>query len=322
MGLAADALQPFIVPGLISAAGRVDPLSLADVIVFPKAAYYMSTDDAARSVLLDFGESSLVTLALASDCGRFGSASFQTVSTVPDDLIGRDTFPWGLVKMYYAAFYAGHSLIRAVGEGCSFVYKKHADRLNGLQPTFKIETGLYHCVLNQGATAVSLVRAQGMAGGAHEAFWLIFGKKIQALADGILSGPLTRSDAQAAYSRLDALLKVLGRKAGYSWLSVIRNDLQYRLQYQAWYPARTRKQDREALSRLAAQWAKDPMRIDIEAAGHRFGILGEFVACCAIVIALCRELTGRIAAASSEGAQSFVCSSGPVSFLNDIGIAA
>ena len=324
MPLAADALQPFIVEGLLSTSGRTAATTLAEVITAPKAGYDFSVVDATKTVILDFRESTAITAALASDCGRFSSASFQSAAYVAVELTEGDKFAWALVKLYYSAFYAGHALIRVLGEGCSFFYKKHTEHLSemcatvGIKPTFRIEAGLYHCLLNDNATAISFLRARGTAGGAHESFWLIFGNKLRAVSEEILRGDLTRVDAQNVFSQFDQLLQIIGRQGGYSWLSRVRNDLQYQHAHEAWYPSKVRPRKREALGRLAAQWTGEPMVIDMHGGQlGPFGLLGDFVSSCAFIISLCRDILLRIADSSSEGARSFV-RVGPLALLNHI----
>ena len=231
----------------------------------------------------------------------------------------RDTFAWALVKLYYAAFYAGHALTRTLGEGCSFFYKKHTDRIasvadaNGIAPVLRVDAGLYHCVLNANASAITYMKAASTAGGAHEAFWLAFGNKLKSVAEDILTGPLPRADAQAVYVQINSMLQIIGRKTGYSWLSGIRNDLQYRLQHGAWFPERTRVQVRHDLGRIAGQWKRDPMTIDLT--NQRWGLLGDFSLACAFIVALCLEVFVIIAARSSRGNQSFA-RTGPIAFLS------
>ncbi|MEQ1933570.1 MAG: hypothetical protein ABL962_06795 [Fimbriimonadaceae bacterium] len=142
---------------------------------------------------------------------------------------------------------------------------------------------------------------------------------MKAVSEAILRGPLPRADAQSVFAQIDQMLQILGRKGGYSWLSGIRNDLQYRLQHQAWYPERLKPQSRSALARAAGQWTRDPMSLDI--ANQRGGLHGDFALTCAFIIALCREVLGQIGARSSEGRRSFA-RTGPIAFLNDIGVAS
>lgn len=323
MPLAAAALQPSIVPELIRVGTGGGSVTLADLVTARSSGYYLSMAPK-RGVKLDFRDSSPVASALAFDCGRFSCAAFQSVATIADDMSDRDAFAWSLIRLYYAAFYAGHALIRTLGEGCSFFYKAHTDRIaavadaTGITPPFRVDAGLYHCVLDAGASAATFTRAASVSGGSHEAFWLVFGSKVKLLSEEILKGPLPRMDAQAAFGKFDQMLQILGRKGSYSWLSSVRNDLQYRLQHQSWYPERLKPQFRRDLSRAAALWMRDPMSIELT--NHRWGLHGDFVLVSAFIIAVCREVLTEIGARSSQGNRSFA-HTGPIAFLNDIGVA-
>jgi hypothetical protein len=296
-------------------------MTLADVITSATIGYDLDFDDADESVIVDFRDSNFLVSALAADCCRFSFASFQTMSLVASEIMQRDSVAWSFVKLYYSAFYAGHALIRIFGEGCSFFDRQHASRLIeigvalGRERSFNIESGLYRCVLNQNSTALKCTRARGTVGGAHEAFWGIFGNRIQVISEAVLTGMLTRSDAQSVFAQLDAFKEIIRRRAGFSWLSATRNDLQYRHHFGVWFPAQIRANDRKILSRLAAKWQHDPMDIDLNE--RRFGLLGEFVSCCIFIVAFCHAMLERIADRSTEGARSFA-RIGPMAFLNDI----
>ena len=322
MSLLADALQPFLVRQLAGIRGRMESMSLADVITGATAGYDLSFDDSDQSITVDFREPNYLTSALAADCCRFAASSFQTISLASAEIMERDSAAWSLVKLYYSGFYAGHALTRLFGEGCSFFDRSHVARLTeiadtlGLQRSFSIESGLYHCTLNQTSTALKCVRARAGSGGAHETFWAVFGMRVREIAESVLAGALTRTDAQAVFSKLDGFNDIIRRRTGFSWLSGIRNDVQYRHQFDVWYPNQLRMPDRRYLSGLARGWQRDPMQIDLDV--RRVGQLGEFVSCCIFVVALCYAMLQRIAERSSAGTRSFVLL-GPMAFVNDIG---
>jgi hypothetical protein len=322
MSLLADALQPFVTPAL--SAVRDDSLAtitLSDLIIAPAAAYDLAIRNAARAVDLDFRDPLILSAALAADANRLASASFQTVATIGLELEQRDSAAWAMVKLYYAAFYAGHALIRLCGESCSYLYRNHTTRLAnvatalGITPGFSIDTGLYHCTTQN--AAISYVRVRGAVGGAHETFWSIFGDYLQRTSTAVLQGSMTRLDAQAVFAQITDATRLLSKSGGYSWLSEMRNDLQYKLQHGLWYPEKMRVQSLRTLSRLALQWKGDPMRIDLRNA--KLTPLSEFIACCAFIIAACRQIVWRISDRSLAGNRCFL-RAGPTSILNDLGV--
>lgn len=319
MSLLADALQPHIVRELVRVGGRINHMAIPDVIVAPNAAYDLNFDNAAQRISLDFRSAELFTPVLAADCCRLSSAAFQSVVSVQQEMLQADSVAWCMVKLYYSAFYAGHTLIRLLGETCSYFDRQHIVRLDTLSkalgrlPNFRLETGVYHCVLDANHVVLNCARARGVSGGAHEAFWGILGAKIASVSQEVLRGPLVRADAQAVFAKLDALKAILGRKAGYSWLSEIRNDLQYKHRFGVWFPAQVNARERQMLSGCVGNWARDPMRIDL--LSGRSDTLADFVSCCTFLVGLCHTLLVRVAERSSAGKRSFVLL-GPLMFIN------
>ena len=319
MSLLADALQPYLVGNLTSVSGRMELMTLADSVTRSTAGYTLNYDSHNRCITVDFGYPDFLMTALASDCSRLSCACFQTMISSAADIVERDNVAWTLIKVYYSAFYGGHAILRIFGNSCSFFDKHHTSRLLelgpafGLGPEFRLEPGLYECVLNENATAMKCTRARAGAGGAHESFWEIFGRKIGTLAEEIMRGPLVRADAQAVFAQIEELRTILKRRAGYSWLSGVRNDLQYRHQHGVWYPSAPRARERDVLNSLLDQWSRNPMNIDLRRG--RGGTLGDFVSACTFIVALCHTILVRIAERSTAGARSFV-QQGPLSFLN------
>jgi hypothetical protein len=323
VALAAVALQQQMIPYLIGV-GRKPPISnLAELITSPKSAYSIRNDASTKTIDLDFHEPTYIVSALAADSARLSCAAFQTVAHVTTTMDNRDAAAWSLIKLYYAAFYSAHATLRLLGEACTFLYPEQINRLNQLmvaQATSArtiLEKGLYHCRLSVDSKVVSCKPVGSRSGGTHEAFWKVFGNKITEVSSNVLSSRLTSVEAQLVFSRLSQLLDVLKRKAGnnYSWLSQMRNDLQYRLQFGVWYPQKLQQQSRSGLVRLAEQWKSDPLSIEITQ--HNLGPLGDFVAASVFLIGLCRDLLTHIGDRSSEGKNSFV-RAGPLAFINDI----
>lgn len=76
-----------------------------------------------------------------------------------------------------------------------------------------------------------------------------------------------------------------------------------------------KQHERQSLSRLISEWQRDPMEIDLDM--RRLGLLGDFVAACIFIVALCNTMLARIAERSTAGPRSFV-HLGPMAFVNDI----
>ncbi len=312
MSILADALQPFLVTGLNTIQGRPPAMTLADLIGRQlRIGFDLEFDDASQTIMADFRDASAVLNSTASDVARFASASFQSINQSSREIIERERTSWSLIKAYYAAFYAGHAIIRMTGESCSYFDKAHVTRITSLglalgrTPNIRLPAGVYHCVINRSATIIRSRSLRGGSGGAHEAFWSTFGKRIGEISEAVLLGSLGEIERRLVFEKLErARASIRAHNAPlFSYLSIVRNDVQYRHAHDVWLPDSLKKGDRELLSRLIAQWQRDPMDIDIGA--KRVGHLGEFVAACSFIISVCRVLLVRIAERCTTYARSF-----------------
>jgi len=310
MSLAADALQPNLVRQLLSLSGRSAGTHLADVITnAPRAGYDLDFDAADSAIKIDFREPEFIAAAIAGDASRFAAACFTSLHGIAPAVEQADTLAWALVRMYYAAFYGGHGVLRLLGASCSQLDSRHVTALRtladarGTPPPFALGAGLYHCRLNTGQTGLTMTHAHGKVGGTHEAFWEIFDVFLSGSTERVLLGHLNPREAVAVFAKLEALRRIFRRGAGASWLSAIRNEIQYRHVRGVWAPPSLNRNMRGSLSRLAGQWDRDPMNVDIEAPPG--GDLGAFVAACAFTAALCRALLTRVAERSAVGSRSF-----------------
>jgi hypothetical protein len=224
MSLIADAFQPLFVKGIFSITRGVGLPSISDSILSPRAAYDLDFDNAQRGVLFDFRAPDFVVTAVASDCCRFSGSAFQTISSISQVTFEKNAMPWELIKLYYAAFYCGHTIIRLLGESCSFFDRRHILRIDnfaqaiGKTPGFVVDAGLYRCTIDASATKVTCTKNQG---GTHESFWGIFGERIEAATGDVLRGPLVPVDAQSVFGQLEAFKRLIHRHGSYRWLSTL-----------------------------------------------------------------------------------------------------
>ncbi len=312
MSLAADALQSFLVRGLNTLEGRPEGVPLPDLIgKQSKIGFDLDFDNDSQSIVTDFREPSAILNSLSSDISRFASAAFQSITAIEDEIVSKDKTAWSLIRAYYAAFYAGHSVLRLFGESCSYFDQSKI-------PGFRIVANAYLCKLNESATIIKSRSLRDGSGGAHEAFWRVFSSRLRQIGEEVLNGPLGRLEAQVVYSKIDSIQQTLGSNGAphYSWLSTIRNSVQYRQSHGVWLPIAIKKQDRERLARSIGQWTRDPLDIDIGLYEHR--PLDEFALACAFIVALCRALLMRLAERSERSGRSF-STLGPLAILRDIG---
>ena len=275
------------------------------------AGFDLDFDNVNKVIVADFRESTAVLTAIASDISRFASAAFQTIQQVPGDVLDKDRTAWGIIQSYYAAYYAGHAILRLVGESCSYFDRSHISRINrlgmalGKVPSFPLSATAYHCVIDTTSTVVRSSSLRDGAGGAHEVFWNTFGIRLRKISEGVLLGHLGENERQEVFGKLEDLRRNICAENAhlFNHLSAIRNEVQYRHAREVWLPTSLRKTDREQLSRLVGQWKRDPMAVDL--GNISLGSLGKFSVTCAFLVSLCVGLLKRIAERSPTPARSF-----------------
>jgi hypothetical protein len=289
MSLLADALQPSTVSRLTQVGGYAGRVSIPDFIVAEsKIGFYIDFDIHSKLVRIDYREPILIR-PLASDCCRMASSCFQTAVSVRQEGPSKIGIPWFIIKMYYAAFYAAHSLFRIFGDSCSFLHHNHINRLfklyesSGRAVPFTLERGLYMCNLDVSASSMNCKKIVGGSGGSHEAFWDEFGLRVGRLGEAALSAPLSPFETQEVFNKLESLRKIMkqGGASSSSWLSYIRNEIQYRQQFDAWIPSSMKSGEQNSLWRLGEKWTKDPLSIELNVSDKS---LHKFVSACAFII--------------------------------------
>ena len=145
MSLFADALQPHIARGLFNVRGVVK--GTLDDLIGNKSSFYPTYKVAPALWDLDFRDSEVVSTFLACECARFGSAAIQTFLELDHHVLKPDRVPWVLIQAYYAAFYAGHSILRTLGTTCSYIDGNRAAQLLQIlrmhDPNAQFASGLY-----------------------------------------------------------------------------------------------------------------------------------------------------------------------------------
>lgn len=315
MSLIFDALRPSLTHGILAIRGRAT--TTLDTLIASQVGFYPSFDSLSKIWELDFRVTEPVAGVMAAECARLGCAAFQTYHDASGALSTRNDVPWALIRVYYASYYAAHTLLRTLNTACSYIDGPRLSIMRRVLNTYGItdqfEKGLYDVSVVNGGSTMRFRLAGAGTGGTHEQFWAIFARRVRTLEAEVLTSGLPSGDAQRVFVSLQALRAVLARgSSADSWLSGIRNEVQYRQGRGVWYPPRISDRECEALGRIANQWMGDPLAIDLNTRQH--GELGLFVAACAYVVGLCRGFIKHIAD-RTRGGRSFVLY-GPLAYLS------
>lgn len=319
MSLLADALQPHLLPSAFSLTGPVQQLTLPDVLLSKTVGYVLSVDAQTTSISVDFRDEVLLAEATASDFNRLATAAFQSALFAWNGMSEKESLAWSLIKLYYAAFYSGHALLRLLGLGYCYLDGRYTSRLigvanaQGVEIPFSLQSGMYRCHIESKGRSLICTRSNGAStGGSHDQFWIFLDDVLNELSEKVLRGALVSSEAQSVAAKIQSLRRLLAYRSTAGWLSKMRNEVQYRHIHDVWHPCSVIKRDRGAMERLAAHWTADPMALDLDA--EPAGVLGRFVVACAFLVGASRVLSLRVAERSSDRRRAFV-NYGPLPYL-------
>lgn len=321
MAILEDSIRPFWVPGLNDISGNVVK-GLGGWIRDEDFQIYSAVQ--ADSFALTVSDSRPVLTAFAADVNRLATASLESaVSVGRTEALPRST-AWTIIKSYYSAFFAAHSILRILGTSVSRLDGNHVSSVNKIARIFgaisqPATRGLYVCSFDSGKKALSCTKLNPGAAGVHEAFWLFFKTSLRQLSsDLLISATGTPANNQIASAKLSELSDNLsGDPAkGGSWLSFMRNEVNYNQRWGTWFPYEGyQPTHHDRIHHSPINWSEDPLSIDLTSYQGRD--LLRFQQTCHFLIALCRTLAVDMSKRCSTGT-SFQAY-GPLAILNLLG---
>ncbi|HKY18698.1 MAG TPA: hypothetical protein VJL82_07165 [Rhizomicrobium sp.] len=228
---------------------------------------------------------------IAFDYERFSLSSLESYLFCTEG--GRNrAIAWPLLKLYYAAFFGAHSIMRATGCGLLRVDGSNArivqEIAKAYSVTVDVNAGTYEFRLVQLADKsidLELARVEEK-GGAHEAFWKVFYLFLTRLASEVANN--NEVDAQqtiAELAQVQALMGARGLTAG-TWLSYVRNQINYRHEHDVWFPYGCTAAAKSLIARIPISDASK-LRMDVDA-GQK--TVEAFTTCCASIAIISSEL--------------------------------
>lgn len=292
MSVFADEFRPFWLAGMHKVSGRQQKGLLG---LLAERSYQIYTPVSPTMAVLHFQDWEHVASAFAADCGRMSSATLETVEGITQSEALPKSAGWLMVRGYYAAFFAAHSVERMLGRSISQLDGSATHAVDTVASAFgmlsggNLGRGTFVCVANSAAQTLTLQKTY--ADGAHEALWNDF---IDLLRN-VTAKMLGQSQASAAAQRvvgklveLETSLTNSGAIEGGNWLSLVRNRVNYQHTFGAWFPYRERVAYYDKLYEKMDGWRKDPDNLSIWPQPGRD--VQRFIETCAMLVAICREL--------------------------------
>ncbi len=206
---------------------------------------------------------------LASDFSRFSLAAFESFyrSRESGDQ-SLNYYAWRLLESYYAGFFAAHALMRSLGGGVSYLANEDFRALDTLADVYGIELSEHppgswcYEVVQSGADWKLILRTASPGSGVHDAFWRTFSSFLNSKAEDAVSEGLP--DSSEFLARVVQLTDAIsfGGAGTASWLSKIRNALNYQHDFEVWFPTR-RSLNLEFRPRIESEGSDQAFRIDL-----------------------------------------------------------
>lgn len=246
-------------------------------------------------------------MSISHDCNALICSSLESLIKKEDQIIMPKSISWLLIKQYYSAFYAANNILRYLGISLTYVEASQILMLEQISDLFScrngvnIEKGYYNISFRPNINTVYFNKISlGSDSGTHVALWKIFGSEISKISDQVLISNHDTQIQQLVIKLTDLLnnLSYIGIN-NFSWLSKIRNEINYKFSHGTWFPYNISKSITNELIRNNLNWRKDPMAIELRnLTGNE---LLRFSNTCQFVISLSVEMAEDMAKRCSFG---------------------
>jgi hypothetical protein len=248
---------------------------------------------------------------ISKDCNRFSTSALESIIKVDNLTILPKSVAWLLIKQYYSAFYSAHLILRLLGLSLTQfdtesikAIRKIADLYGNLN-NVQIEAGYY--LIDYASNNLSIFCKKIKIkddGGSHIALWKLFGEKLKYISTDSLT-KYSSTDVQVLAIKIGELVNNLSYigSNNYSWLSRVRNDLNYKHLYGVWHPYTLDKKELDHIIRSLNLWKGDIDQIELS------NLIGKeitrFSNTCQYIIGLSKKISNDMSQRCSEGTSFF-----------------
>lgn len=226
----------------------------------------------------------------SQEADRFASAAFESLITVAKHENYPRSIGWLLIRGYYSAFFALHSLLRIHGWACTKITKNSTqpinEELSALFPTAaSLTQGLYLLRSAAGGTEIVLRKIDPGQGGSHEALWGVLLEFFEEISTTVLTH-CSPEDAQLVDGAIDDFLKIVKNMGGPVWFTRVRNKINYAHDYGAWFPYLNSTCDNDRLLPIFDRWRLAPNEV---LSGVGPDELVKFASACSFIVSMCNS---------------------------------
>jgi hypothetical protein len=269
--------------------------------------YQIYSDVTAKHFTLNVGNTETYLRALAADINRTAIASYESISQATRSRLFPRSNAWILIKSYYSAFFAAHAILKMLGKSFLNVDQFQISSVNKIAKLYGVSRedvagGNFIATFSGTSREITWRRLDSMSGGVHERFWTFFKEQIDQLSKDVLKNNLgTTFDYQRVSAKLTELVDNLSSESCSkgTWLSMIRNSVNYKHQFGSWYPYASQSPMGTVDERLTGRWNDDPMTMNLSLHGDRH--IRKFQETCGFIVACCRILASDMAERCPSG---------------------
>ncbi|WP_339012586.1 hypothetical protein [Aeromonas popoffii] len=295
MSIAIDVLRAHIMPGL-TGIEAIPQLTYRGWIA--KKSYRMSLPFKSKEFILDVYSHDEILLPYAFDINRMAASAFESIHGItPDNGLPKST-GWLVIRSYYSSYFAMQAILRIFGISCSQFDSNEAKAVTdvaniySLQNGYTASTGYYVCtydVLTSKAHCKHLNNT-------HQDVWKIFYELLEKLATKVSTSDFLKKDRDAVIQYLFKLREGLSHRntlTSGSWLSKVRNEVNYTHSMGAWYPYQNSVNEHDKMFRITRSWNRVPTQDTIHSELSSCDQL-LFVSTCVSIVSLCHALLSDI----------------------------
>ncbi|WP_434132782.1 hypothetical protein [Enterobacter cloacae] len=292
MSAASDVLRPYYIDGLANMSGVTDTTFKTWIELEPQI--LDSYDESIKKFTFYIGDKEKLLRSIAFDISRMSIATFESIYYISSEHELPRSTAWPLIRSYYAAFFAAHTILRIFGYAVIQLEKGQSDKLgnalkyHAIPPKSSIGDGLHLVILHKDLTSFSI---QKLNNGSHEDTWLVLSELLTKISTDFLidKNPVSIQKKQDLFGKIDTLVKIMKSHPCHhraNWLSRLRNEINYQHKHGTWYPHEKSKNFRDNVFNNLNSWCKEP-RIQLNEKAHQ---LDKYTQACTFLVSLTREL--------------------------------
>lgn len=316
-----ESIRQYYLPALYSATYPNPKIGLNAWLANGKD-YFISQSSPAGEFIISTYQSSDFLSSYTFDINRLSCAAFESVHDIKTSSVDSNSFGWQLIKLYYSAFFSAHSILRLANRGVANIDGKSIAKIQQIANIYShscvgVSAGA-HCMTLDTTNNNFIFSKNAAYSDSHTGLWLRFLHFLEEIITDRSHTAIVNfvpSDiAQGTIAKIEELIEAIsshGLKG--SWLSKIRNSVNYSQEHGTWYPYKELTRERAAIFQTDF-YTKSPFEVILKPDRGREIIY--FIKACQLIICICYDALNDVYTRNGDN-KSFV-KAGLIKYLNYI----